>query len=214
VSARKAHPITPQQAGGLGGLTAWAYNREQKLADAAKGREAFLSRFKNAFEKRLYFQGLALKRGRREAAEALRPTLTLRPDPAGKLSWQYWSGHRWVRVYGGMPPPALRELREHIGLPLGLWLLNRLPQVFTLRGETKQWQVSAAGEGDTTWMAQAVSITQRPLHWRALYFVLVGWWLSLLWLEVAWLVGLTIIGLPLSFFMFSKSAAVTTLRRT
>jgi uncharacterized membrane protein YccF (DUF307 family) len=101
-----------------------------------------------------------------------------------------------------------------IGLPLGLWLLNRLPQVFTLRPETKEWRVSEAGEGGTAWVAEAVSIPQRPLLWRALYFVLIGWWFSLLWLEAAWLLGLSIIGLPLSFLMFSKSAAVTTLRRT
>ncbi len=31
---------------------------------------------------------------------------------------------------------------------------------------------------------------------RALYFVLIGWWLSAIWAVAAWILCLTIIGLP------------------
>lgn len=99
-----------------------------------------------------------------------------------------------------------------ITLPLGMYILNRLPQVFTLRPSSQHWQVEASGQGAT--VVRSVDVPQREFWIRALYFVLVGWWFSLLWLEVGWLAGLTIILLPLSFWMFSKSAALTTLRVT
>ena len=89
-----------------------------------------------------------------------------------------------------------------VTLPLGLYILNRLPQVITLRGP------SEAGGSRTK------AIEQRSFRVRSVYFVLVGWWLSLVWMEVAWLVGATIVLLPVSFVMYSKSAAVATLRRT
>jgi uncharacterized membrane protein YccF (DUF307 family) len=56
---------------------------------------------------------------------------------------------------------------------------------------------------------------QQPFMLRALFFLLIGWWLSLIWLNLAWaLAGFTLgLGLPLSFWMFNRSPAVTTLRR-
>lgn len=98
-----------------------------------------------------------------------------------------------------------------IGLPLGLYILNRLPQIMTLRAQTQQWQMETTG---AVTVAQAVEIPQGNFWLRAGYFILIGWWFSLIWLEIAWLLGWTIIGLPLSFIMFAKSAAVLTLRRT
>ena len=99
-----------------------------------------------------------------------------------------------------------------ITLPIGLYILNRLPQIFTLRAAARDWQVSASGDGVT--VVKAVDIPQRNFILRAAYFVLVVWWFSFIWLQVAWLMGFTIVLLPLSFLMFSKSAALTTLRRT
>ena len=106
-----------------------------------------------------------------------------------------------------------------ITLPLGLYILNRLPQIVTLRRTSQTFQVDTTTEGMT--IAQTREIEQRPFVWRAIYFVCVGWWLSFLWMEVAWLIGvvgaitivLAPIALPISFAMFSKSAAITTLRR-
>ena len=99
-----------------------------------------------------------------------------------------------------------------ITLPLGMYILNRLPQIFTLRSSTAHWQVERLGEGVT--IVTAAEQPQRNFWWRVVYFVFVGWWLSFIWLELAWLAGLTLVLLPLSFWMFSKSAAITTLRRT
>jgi len=47
---------------------------------------------------------------------------------------------------------------------------------------------------------------------RAAYFVLFGWWFSLIWAGIAWLLCLTIIGLPLGIVMLNGLPAVTTLR--
>jgi len=49
------------QAGSLGALTGWAFNREQKLKDAEKARAAFMGRFRNEAEKRLYFKRLGMR---------------------------------------------------------------------------------------------------------------------------------------------------------
>jgi len=99
-----------------------------------------------------------------------------------------------------------------ITLPVGLYILNRIPQIATLRGPTRQWHTEMTADGTT--VLRETDIPQRNLLLRSVYFVAIGWWFSFIWLEVAWLCGLTIVLLPLSFWMFSKSAAVTTLRRT
>jgi uncharacterized membrane protein YccF (DUF307 family) len=90
-----------------------------------------------------------------------------------------------------------------LGLPLGMWMLSRLPQVMTLRS-TPIPQRAPVGIGQST------------AHFavRAVYFVLIGWWVSLLWMQVAWLIAATMIGLPLSFMMFERVATLTTLAET
>ncbi|MBI2913341.1 MAG: YccF domain-containing protein [Chloroflexi bacterium] len=95
-------------------------------------------------------------------------------------------------------------------LPLGLWLLNRLPQVFTLRPMAHDIEAFHTERGT---VIVRRDVEQRGFWVRAVYFVLIGWWFSLLWLELAWVLGLTVIGLPMSFWMLGVSAAVTTLRR-
>jgi uncharacterized membrane protein YccF (DUF307 family) len=97
-----------------------------------------------------------------------------------------------------------------IGLPIGILILNRLPEIITLRPYTRRTAVRWVG-GST--VVETAGLRQLPFWVRAVYFVLIGWWFSLIWLEVAFLLGLTIVLLPVSFLMFSKSAAVTTLRR-
>ncbi len=95
-------------------------------------------------------------------------------------------------------------------IPLGLWMLNRLPQVFTLR--PYRYRVEAFQTEAGTILARQ-NVEQRGFLIRALYFVLIGWWLSLIWLELAWVLAFIIVGLPLAFWMFGVSARVATLRR-
>lgn len=99
-----------------------------------------------------------------------------------------------------------------IGLPLGLLIINRLPQIMTLKPTPSHLQVTV--QNGVVFVQQG-KVQQQPFMLRALYFVLVGWWVSFLWLSIAWaLIGVTLgLGLPLAFWMFNRVPAVTTLAR-
>jgi hypothetical protein len=99
-----------------------------------------------------------------------------------------------------------------IGLPLGLAVLNRLPQIMTLRAPSTALQVSSRG-GVTV---LGLGTRQRPFLVRAVYFLLIGWWLSFFWLALAWLLAIFwIFGITAAaaFLMFDRLPAVMTLRR-
>lgn len=95
-----------------------------------------------------------------------------------------------------------------IGLPLGLWMLNRVPQISTLQPSNRDLVVTA--DGRTRWR----SPQQVNFFIRAIYFLLVGWWFSALWLSVAWALSAVIIGIPVAFWMFNRVPAVMTLQRS
>jgi uncharacterized membrane protein YccF (DUF307 family) len=81
----------------------------------------------------------------------------------------------------------------------------------TLRPEDKRYEIADIGGVK---VARAVDREQLDLWIRASFFLLVGWWFSLIWLSAAWLMGVSLIALPIAFWMFSKSAFITTLRLT
>ena len=96
-------------------------------------------------------------------------------------------------------------------LPLGLWIINRIPTVMTLRPMRRELTVTRRLDG-----SEVVRVTDRPqapFLLRAVWFLLIGWWLSGLWAGLAYVAALTIIGLPISFWMFDRLPAVTTLFR-
>ena len=98
-----------------------------------------------------------------------------------------------------------------LGIPLGLWMLNRVPLVLTLRTQ-RTYSVGEIRDGEMVgWHTQGVS--QNPLILRAVYFLLVGWWLSLIWALLGWLLCVTIIGLPVGVLMLNRLPEVTTLMR-
>jgi uncharacterized membrane protein YccF (DUF307 family) len=93
-----------------------------------------------------------------------------------------------------------------IGLPLGLWLINRLPYVITLRPQNSAWRL----DGNTLVRGQV----QRSFGRRALYFVLVGWWLCGLWLALAYALVCSVLGLPLAAWLYNRTGAITTIYRS
>ena len=97
-----------------------------------------------------------------------------------------------------------------IGLPLGMWMLNRVPQVLTLR-PTRQ-VVVAYGNGEAV-RVRTEGLSQHFWLLRLIYFVLIGWWLSLLWANAAWIISATVIGLPVGIWMFNRLPGITTLMR-
>ena len=95
-----------------------------------------------------------------------------------------------------------------IGLPLGLYMLNRLPQVVTLKPQRETLVLTHDGR-----LLQSRE-RQLPFLLRAIYFVLIGWWFSAIWISVAWALHATIIGMIVGFWMFDRVPAIVTLART
>ena len=99
-----------------------------------------------------------------------------------------------------------------IGLPLGLWMLNRIPQIALLREPAHLTTVVRTPDGRIS--LQQTELPQYPFLLRALYFLLIGWWFSLIWLEIAWILCATILLFPVGLGMFASSPKVVSLRRT
>lgn len=97
-----------------------------------------------------------------------------------------------------------------IGLPVGLWMLDRVPQVLTLKPSGAV--IVARNRRGQVW-ARYGDIPQHSWLIRLPYFIVIGWWFSLLWAAAAWLFCATIIGLPLGVWMLNRLPNVTTLWR-
>lgn len=95
-----------------------------------------------------------------------------------------------------------------VGLPLGLWMIDRVPQVLTLKVRKGDYEYDP-GSGRSKFVAGS----QTPFLLRAVYFLLFGWWLSLIWAAAAWVLCATILGLPLGVIMLNALPFVTTLHR-
>jgi uncharacterized membrane protein YccF (DUF307 family) len=97
-----------------------------------------------------------------------------------------------------------------IGLPLGLWMLNRTPLVLTLR-MTRGYTAVTLQDGQVVQAYQGAP--QRPWLVRLFYFVVIGWWFSLLWSLAGWALCVSIVGLPLGVLMLNRLPNVTTWMR-
>ena len=115
----------------------------------------------------------------------------------------WWVGELWIAV-------AWLLMVTIVGIPLGIAMLNRLPQVIALRGN--RVAVEVLRHGDQV-LQRETRVPQRNIVLRALYFVLIGWWLTALWMEAAYALCLSIIGLPVGFWMFDRVPALLTLQR-
>ncbi len=98
-----------------------------------------------------------------------------------------------------------------VTIPAGIWLINHLPSVLTLRPRTQTWTLGQDAEGRIVTARHG-----RPQVfwlWRGLWFVVVGWWASALWMAAAWLVQFTVVGLPIAMLMFNRTPFVANLYR-
>jgi uncharacterized membrane protein YccF (DUF307 family) len=94
-----------------------------------------------------------------------------------------------------------------IGLPFGLWMLNRLPQVVTLKPSRSDLVITTTGR------VLERDVPQVPFLLRAIYFLLIGWWLSAIWIAIAWALCASIVGMVIGFWMFDRVPAIITLAR-
>jgi len=85
-------------------------------------------------------------------------------------------------------------------IPLGIKLINLVPTVLTLK-EPRSLTDPESARG------------QRSLLVRAVYFVFVGWWVSLAWANVAAFLAMTVVGLPVAIWMLDRLPLVTSLYR-
>ena len=97
-----------------------------------------------------------------------------------------------------------------IGIPGAIWVINRIPQIMTLKS-SRRLQVSNNDSGVT--VIGYSDREQRRLWVRAIYYVLVGWWATFVGLLLLWIAGILIITLPISFWMAGQTGKVQMLRR-
>jgi uncharacterized membrane protein YccF (DUF307 family) len=97
-----------------------------------------------------------------------------------------------------------------VGLPIGLTMLNRVPQIMTLSPGSNTVQITQQANGV---ISIAKGATQFPMILRIIYFILVGWWLSLIWTVVAYVLSIFPFTWPIGFGMFNIIGFITTLRR-
>ncbi|GAC1553788.1 MAG: hypothetical protein NVS2B7_29770 [Herpetosiphon sp.] len=90
-------------------------------------------------------------------------------------------------------------------LPLGLWMLNRVPQIMTLQQPNNFPVMMHHAHGGV------LQYHRVPMFARAIWFFLIGWWASLLWMLTAWALNATILLMPIAFWMFNRVPTITTL---
>ena len=91
-------------------------------------------------------------------------------------------------------------------LPISIIMLNKIPQIVALREPRKSLVVVGNA-------LMEVKVPQRSFILRAIYFFVIGWWLTWIWIAIAWLLCVIIIGMPLGFIMFDLTPTIQTLRR-
>lgn len=84
-------------------------------------------------------------------------------------------------------------------------MIDRLAQVTTLGNHSKDFLVNSSSE------VTSVEMKKKTFLVRAIYFVLIGWWLSAFWFALAWVLCVSVLGLPLSGWMIERAPAITIL---
>lgn len=116
----------------------------------------------------------------------------------------WWLTFLWINA-------AWALIATIVFLPVGLWMLNRVPQVLTLKPMAVEVELYRR---NGVLVAVEHSVRQPGCLLRLVYFIFIGSWASLLWANVAWFLCVTIIGLPIGIAMFNYLPTVTTLMRT
>jgi len=95
-----------------------------------------------------------------------------------------------------------------VTIPLGVKLVNQVPRVLTLKPPSE-----VRGLRDPDGRPARRSGDQYPLLVRAVWFIFVGSWLSLVWVLVASVLAISIVGLPVSLWLLNRLPFVLSLYR-
>jgi len=129
----------------------------------------------------------------------------VRPDPSFLVRTIYfifigwWFSLLWINAAWALNASI-------IGLPFGVWMINRTPQILTLKAAPVLVLHTEDGQ-----VIRISNLPQTGCLGRAIYFILIGWWFSFIWANVGWFLCVTVIGLPLGVWMLNRLPAATTL---
>jgi uncharacterized membrane protein YccF (DUF307 family) len=97
-----------------------------------------------------------------------------------------------------------------IGLPLGIYLINRIPTFITLRPRTSTMTATMV---DGHLVVEHSQLKQQPWYIRLVWFVLVGWWASAIVMLVGWVLVVLILTLPIGLMLYNRVPFVASLYR-
>lgn len=98
-----------------------------------------------------------------------------------------------------------------IGIPLAVYLFDRLPSIMTLKARRRKLEVYEDNKGRLK--SKEIRPKQHNLLLRILYFLLIGWWFTGIWIVVALILTPTIIGTPVAFWMVDRIPYVGSLAK-
>lgn len=91
----------------------------------------------------------------------------------------WWASFGWLSV-------AWVLIATLAGIPLGMEMLARFPDVVSLSGRASLTPVKVRGVDA---LAQGGPDRRRNILVRLLYFAFLGWWLGCCWIAAIWFVG-------------------------
>ncbi len=145
------------------------------------------------------------------AAPPPQPAVVVRKDGPGLLlRFLWWVVVGWWASFWAIAIAWL-ALVTIVGIPLGIWIINRLPTILTLRPRTRNWVLGQDAAGRT--VISEVGRSQPSWVLRGIWFLLIGWWASGLWMVLSWLISVTVVGLPLALLMFNRTPFIASLYR-
>lgn len=95
-------------------------------------------------------------------------------------------------------------------LPMAFVLFNVVPTVLTLR--PRQTHITTETRDGVMYVSQG-NVPQRQFLIRAIWFVLVGWWLSGLVILLGYALCLTVVLIPVGVMVLNRIPEAMTLRR-
>jgi uncharacterized membrane protein YccF (DUF307 family) len=95
-------------------------------------------------------------------------------------------------------------------LPLGIYLINRIPTFITLRPRTSTVTATVV-DGHT--LVEHSKLKQQPWYIRFVWFLLVGWWASAIVMVVGWVLVVLILTLPIGLMLYNRVPFVASLYR-